>query len=91
MFLILAAILAVFMLACGYAGYAKRFGLFALVLLTGLALNSAWMIFGLNAHPLEPSALMAHMAAVMYALAALGTGWLTGRMVRAFRESRVDP
>lgn len=91
MLMVLAGGLAVWLFGCGYAGYHRRFGLFAVVLLAGLALNFVWMYYGLFAHPLSPDALMAQVGAVMYALSALGVGWYAGRMVRSFRESRVDP
>ncbi|HSG56841.1 MAG TPA: hypothetical protein VLA45_15440, partial [Paracoccaceae bacterium] len=79
MYLMLLVLLAVWMLGCGYAGYARRFGLFAVILCGGIALNTAWMVLGLQAHPLEGAAVIAHAAAVMYGLGALGTGWLIGR------------
>ena len=91
MLMVLAAGLAVWLCGCGYAGYHRRFGLFALVVLAGLTLNFAWMYFGLSAHPMSPDALVAQAGAMMYALSALGVGWYAGRLVRSFRESRVDP
>ena len=76
MLMVLAAGLAVWLFGCGYAGYHRRFGLFALVVLAGLTLNFA---------------LVAQAGAMMYALSALGVGWYAGRLVRSFRDSRVDP
>lgn len=88
---VLAAVLAVWLFGCGYSGYHKRFVLFFGVALIGMGLNTLWMFFGLDAHPLSPAALTAHAAAVLYAVSALGVGWFAGRLVRGFRESRVDP
>jgi hypothetical protein len=82
--------LGIWMAACAYAGYAKRFGLFVVILVLGMALNAAWMVFGLEARPLSNPALMAHAGVLLYAFAALGFGWLLGRVVRGFRDSRVD-
>lgn len=91
MIYVLVAILVVWLVCCGYAGYHKRFILFAGVALGGMGLNGLWMYFGFNAHPLSPPAVTAQAAVVMYAFSALGIGWFAGRMVRGFRESRVDP
>lgn len=88
---LLVAGLAVWMVGCALAGYHKRFGLFALVACVGLALNGIWMYLGLQASPLSPPALMAQIAVAIYALGAVGVGWLIGRVVREFRNSRVDP
>ena len=88
---LLVAVLAVWLFGCGYAGYQRRFGLFAVVALAGLGLNTLWMYFAFHAHPLSNPALTAHAAGVMYAVTALGVGWFAGRMVRGFRDSRVDP
>jgi hypothetical protein len=86
---VLIAGLAVWMFGCGYAGYRKRFGLFLAILAVGMGLNTLWMVFGLDARPLSSPALTAHAGAFLYAIAALGFGWLAGRMVRGFRESSV--
>ncbi len=88
---VLTAILALWMFGCGYAGYTKRFGLFVIIAGLGMALNTVWMVFGLDARPFSSPALMAHGAATLYALCALATGWLVGRLVRSFRESGVKP
>lgn len=88
---VLIAGLVVWMSGCAYAGYKKRFGLFVIVLAVGMGLNTLWMVYGLSARPLSPPALTAHAGAFLYAIAALGFGWLAGRMVRGFRESRVSP
>ncbi|MEH6644119.1 hypothetical protein [Sulfitobacter sp.] len=90
MVMVLLAGLAVWMFGCGYAGYKKRFGLFVIVTLFGMGLNTLWMWFGLDAMPLSSPALMAHAGALLYAFSALGVGWLIGRLVRSFRSSRVD-
>ncbi|KIN73079.1 hypothetical protein [Sulfitobacter guttiformis] len=89
MIYILVVGLAIWMFGCGYSGYHKRFGLFVIVLLTGMGLNTLWMMFGLDARPLSPPAITAHAAALMYAISAVGLGFLLGRIVRGFRDSRV--
>jgi hypothetical protein len=83
--------LLIWMAGCAYAGYAKRAGLFTTVLGAGMLINTLWMYLGLDARPLSSPALMAHAGLLMYAVAAVGFGWLAGRMVRGFRESRVEP
>ena len=90
MLMVLVAGLAIWMFGCAYAGYKKRFGLFVIITLIGMGLNTAWMWFGLEAMPLSPAALTAHAAALLYAFGALGVGWLIGRIVRSFRSSKVD-
>lgn len=87
---VLVVILALWMLGCGYAGYTRRFGLFFAVAALGIGLNTLWMMIGLDARPFSPPALMAHAAAALYALCALATGWLAGRLARSWRNSRVD-
>jgi hypothetical protein len=89
LFLLLAG-LALWMFGCAYAGYHKRFVFFIMIAVIGMTLNTVWMVFGLNARPLSPPALTAHMAAMLYAVSALGFGWLAGRIVRSFRSSKVD-
>lgn len=91
MLYVLVAGLVVWMFGCAYAGYHKRFGLFVIVALTGMALNGLWMYLGLQASPLSSPAIMAQAAAAIYGVGALGVGWLTGRVVRGFRDSKVDP
>jgi hypothetical protein len=86
----LVSVLAVWMLAVGYCGYARRFVLCLGVLAIGVALNATWMVFGLGAHPVEPHALMAQASLLLYGFCALGAGWLVGRIARLFRDSRVD-
>ncbi len=87
---VLIAGLAVWMFGCAYAGYKKRFGLFLVILAVGMTLNTSWMVFGLDAKPFSNPAMTAHLAALMYAISAVGIGWLVGRLVRGIRESRVD-
>ncbi|WP_372992913.1 hypothetical protein [Sulfitobacter sp.] len=87
---LLIAVLAVLMLASGWCGYSKRFLGFLGVLVVGLVLNGAWMIWGLGAKPFETPVIAAQMAAVGYALCAFGTGWLIGRLVRQLRATRVE-
>lgn len=82
--------LALWMFGCGYAGYHKRFFLFFIIAVVGITLNTVWMVFGLDARPFSPPAMTAHLAAIMYAISALGFGWLAGRLVRSFRASKVD-
>lgn len=90
MLYLLMAGLAVWVFGCGYAGYKKRFGLFVIIALTGMGLNTLWMVLGLDARPFSPPAMMAHAAALLYAFSSVGLGWLTGRLVGRFRESKVD-
>lgn len=80
----------IWMLGCAYAGYHKRFGLFAFVVLIGMALNTLWMVLGLNAKPLSPNAMVAHAGMLLYAVSAVALGFLTGRIASAFRASRVE-
>jgi hypothetical protein len=87
---LLIAVLVVWMFVLGWCGYAKRFLLALLVLLIGLGLNWAWMIFGLGAKLIEPPVVMAQISALMYAFCALATGWLIGRFMRQWRASRVE-
>jgi hypothetical protein len=82
--------LALWMFGCGYAGYNKRVGLFFVILVVGMSLNTVWMVVGLDARPFSPPAITAHLAALMYAICAVGTGFLAGRLIRGFRESKVD-
>lgn len=82
--------LALWMFGCGYAGYQKRFGLFVAIVVVGMSLNTVWMVLGLDAKPFSPPAMTAHLAALMYAISAVGIGWLVGRLVRGFRDSKVD-
>ena len=86
--MILIAVLAVWMLACAWCGFYVRFLRFLAVLIAGLALNMVWMMTALDAKPFEPNAIMALAAAVLYAVSAFGGGYLVGRMVRQFRQSR---
>lgn len=81
--------LVIWMLGCAYCGYERRFGLFLFVLAIGVALNTLWMVFGLDAKPLSPPAIMAHAGFVLYAITALGLGFLAGRLAQVFRETRV--
>lgn len=91
MLFVLVVGLLIWMLGCAYAGFRARFGLFAIILLAGMGLNTLWMVFGLDARPLSNPALTAHAAALLYGISALGFGWLAGRIARRFRETRVDP
>ena len=89
MILMLLAVLGVWMLACGWAGYHRKLMRFAAILLAGLALNMFWMFSALGAHPFEMHALMAQGSATIYALCAFGAGWFAGRVRRAWVDSRV--
>ncbi|KEJ89358.1 hypothetical protein DSW25_10125 [Sulfitobacter donghicola DSW-25 = KCTC 12864 = JCM 14565] len=82
--------LALWMFGCAYSGYHRRFVLFFIVLLTGMTLNTIWMVLGLDAKPFSPPAMTAHLAALMYGIAAFGMGWIIGRIVDGIRESRVE-
>tara|TARA_R110002072_G_scaffold18676_14_gene69732 strand:- start:476 stop:757 length:282 start_codon:yes stop_codon:yes gene_type:complete len=86
----LVMVLAVWMLVCGWCGYRRRVFAFLAVLLAGLALNMAWMVFGLNARPFEANALMAETSALMYAIGAFGVGWLAGRLARQWQSTQVE-
>lgn len=87
---LLIMVLAIWMLAAAWCGYGKRFLGFLAVLLVGLALNAAWLVWGLGAKPFENPVIMAQGAAVGYALCAFGVGWLVGRVTRELRATRVD-
>jgi hypothetical protein len=82
--------LVIWMFACAYAGYHKRFGLFGVVVVIGMVLNTLWMVLGLDAKPLSPNAMVAHAGALFYAISAVALGFLVGRISRAFRASKVD-
>ncbi|WP_299416693.1 hypothetical protein [uncultured Sulfitobacter sp.] len=90
MLVLIVAGLALWMFGCAYAGYHKRFLLFFLIAVVGMTLNTVWMVVGLDARPFSTPAMTAHLAAIMYAISALGFGWLAGRLVRGFRSSGVD-
>lgn len=85
----LGTLLVLWMLACAFCGFRGRFWHFVAVLGAGLALNTMWMVFGLDAHPFEVHALIAHAAAILYASAAFGTGLLLGRLIRQIKASSV--
>jgi len=81
--------LVAWMLACGYTGYHKRFGLFLFVVLVGLALNALWIVLWLDVDPFSYYALTAQLGMLSYAFGSLGIGWFLGRMAGKFRESKV--
>ena len=83
-------VLCLWMIACAWCGYQRRYVGFLAVLLGGLALNALGMAYLLNAQPFEANALMAQTAAVLYAFCAFGVGWFAGRIRRAWRESRAE-
>lgn len=82
--------LALWIFGCGYAGFHQRMGLFVIVLLIGLGLNTLWMVIGLDARPFSAPAMTAHAGALLYAFCALGMGWIFARTARRFRDSRVE-
>ena len=88
--ILLIVALSVWMGLCAWCGYQLRFVRFIAVLVVGLGLYLLWMMAVLNAKPLEPSAVMALTAAVLFAVCAFGCGYLAGRIVRQFRDSRVE-
>lgn len=87
---LLVAVLGLWLCLCLYTGFALRLGLFCLVVLAGLALNMAWMVMALEAHPFEVNALVAQGSLVTYGLCAFGLGWFAGRMHRRWQASRLD-
>tara|TARA_R100000655_G_scaffold101486_1_gene146702 strand:- start:485 stop:784 length:300 start_codon:yes stop_codon:yes gene_type:complete len=87
----LLAVFALWLIACIWAGFRARVLWFVIVLVIGLSLNALWMVFGLNARVFEPHALLAQLSVVLYAVGGFGLGWLLGRLVTRWRESRVDP
>ena len=87
---VLVGVLALWMLACGWSGFARQPRRFALIALAGLALNHVWMVWGLQARPLGANALMAQSAALIYALCAFATGWVLGRFLRHWKSTRAD-
>jgi hypothetical protein len=90
LFSFLAAILCLWMVLCLVCGYRRRVLLFLGVLLTGLSMNQLWMYLGLQARPTEINAIIAQVAVVFYGISAFGTGWLVGRISRAWAESRIE-
>lgn len=87
--IILGTILILWMSICAICGFKVRLIAFLGMLIGGLALNMAWMFWGLNAHPLEPNALFAQAALTLHGLSSFGTGWIVGRFHRRWVESRV--
>ncbi|MGR3547218.1 MAG: hypothetical protein ACU0DX_08805 [Roseovarius sp.] len=87
----LLSVFAVWMIACIWTGFRARVLWFFLVLAIGLALNATWMVFGLDARVFEPHALLAQLSVLFYAVGGFELGWLSGRVAKRWRESRVDP
>lgn len=87
---ILVGVLLIWMLACAWSGFRTRFKVFAIVFIGGMAANQLWMMFGLNAAPLEPHLLVAQISAGLFAISAMGMGWLAGRVHRQWRITRVE-
>lgn len=90
MIYMLVAGLALWMFGCAFAGFYRRYKLFFLIVAIGMALNTVWMVIGLDAKPLGGPALMAHSAALIYAFCALGAGFLAGRIAKRFHDSKVN-
>jgi len=90
MIVALLAALALWMLACAWCGFKMRFIGFLTVLVTGLTLNTIWLAYGLQVKPFEGHAMMAQLAALLFALCGFGVGWMAGRLNRQFRASRVS-
>lgn len=86
----LLGVFAVWFGACIWCGYQSRLLRLAVVLAVGLGLNAAWMVWGLDARVFEPHALIAQASLVLYAVGGFGLGWIAGRLVRRWRESRVE-
>lgn len=86
----LVVVLLIWMAACAWAGFARRFVAFLGILIVGLMLNTAWMVIALDATPFEANAVIAQGAATLYAVCAFGSGWFAGRIRRAWRQSRVE-
>ncbi|MFK7838070.1 MAG: hypothetical protein AB8B60_17810 [Sulfitobacter sp.] len=85
----LVAVLLLWMVFCALCGFRKRYVGFLAMLLGGLALNMLWMVFGLNAQPFEPHALLAQFSAVIYAVCAFFIGWFARRVQQAWQDSKV--
>lgn len=82
--------LAVWMSMCAWCGFSLRIVRFLGVLVSGLTLYLVWLVTALEVSPLEPHAVMALTATVIYGACAFGAGYLAGRVVRQFRSSRVE-
>ncbi|TMM55015.1 hypothetical protein [Sulfitobacter sabulilitoris] len=87
---VLIAVLALWMLVVGVCGYAASVRGFVIALLAGLTANTVWLMVGLGASPVNPSFVIAQLAACLYAVCAFASGWLIGRMVQQFRAGRVE-
>ena len=86
MIAMLVSVLVLWMLAAGWCGWKGTLRGFAAVLVGGLALNTAWLMLGLGASPVNLSFAMAQAAATLYALTAYATGWLIRRIVANGRD-----
>lgn len=86
----LVGLLSLWMAACCFCGYKRRFVAFLAVLFVGLAANLCWMVFGLDARLLEVNVLIAQTSAVLYAVCAFAIGLFLGRIRRKWLESRVE-
>ncbi|AXI46016.1 hypothetical protein C1J03_08300 [Sulfitobacter sp. SK012] len=78
------------MLICAACGYAGQLKLFALIAAIGIVGNAVWMRLALGFSPISGNALMAHVSAMLFALSSCGFGWILGRFIRQWHESRVE-
>ena len=88
--IILVLCLALWMGACAYCGYQRRFLGFLAVLLAGLAVNMAWLMQGLSAHPFDVHALVMDAALTIFAVCAFAAGLYAHRVRRVWQETKVD-
>lgn len=83
----LLAALAFWMLICVWCGLRARFSWLIVALVSGFSLTIVWVVMLLGADPLSPDALMRFSAALLYACASFGLGWIAGRFVRGWQAS----
>lgn len=87
---ILLGLLSLWMAACCFCGYKRRFVAFLAVLMIGLSANLCWMVFGLDARLSEVNVMIAQASAVLYAVCAFGIGLFASRIRRLWLESRIE-
>ncbi|MEW9919069.1 hypothetical protein AB2B41_05620 [Marimonas sp. MJW-29] len=85
---VLITVLVLWMIACAWCGFQRRYLRFLAVLIAGLVLNFVWMITGLQADPFEPNVVIAQASATLYALCAFSVGWFAARIRQAWRDTR---
>jgi hypothetical protein len=88
--ILLIASLVLWMVMCAWCGFGLKFMRFLGVLCAGLGLYVVWLVVAMGISPFDPNAVMALMATVLYGACSFGAGYLTGRIVRQFRASRVE-